>query len=147
MYTIVPLGVVGDIMQQCEDMVGHFAFSDLLTWLTALIQDLPKVIADAGITAPSLVTGLASMTNFTTMITAVMINALTGITGAGNPDTLTGTAAAAKAAEIALTFLFAQTGPHIRYHIDEVWPGQTYLGLGIQHVRFWSSHYLAAHAA
>lgn len=148
MYTIVPLGVVGDIMQQCEDMVGHFSFSNLMAWLNALITDLPKVIEDAGITAPAVMQGLSGgIGGLATMVLPLLINALTGLIGGGNPDTLTGTAAASKAAVIALTFLFAGTGPHIRYHIDEVWPGQTYLGLGIQHVRYWSSQYLAAHAA
>lgn len=148
MYTIVPLGVVGDIMQRAEDMVGNFQFTDLMTWLQALIRDIPTVVADAGITVPSVVAGLsggpAGLGGF---LIPILLQSLTGLAGGGNPDTLTGPAAAAKAAMLGLMFLFAGTGPHIRYHIDEVWPGQTYLGLGIQHVRFYASQYLAAHAA
>lgn len=148
MYTIVPLGVVGDIMRHCEDMVGEFAFTDMLAWLQALIRDLPVVVADAGITMPAVLGGLAGgPAGLAGFALPLLIGSLGGIIGGGNPDTLTGTAAAAKAAVIALTFLFAGTGPHIRYHLDEVWPGCTYLQLAIQHVRFWSTAYLSQHAA
>lgn len=148
MYTIVPLGVVGDIMRHCEDMVGEFAFTDMMAWLQALIRDLPVVIADAGITMPAVMGALAGgPAGLAGFALPLMISSLGGLIGGGNPDTLTGTAAAAKAAVIALTFLFAGTGPHIRYHIDEVWPGCTYLQLAIQHVRFWSTAYLSQHPA
>lgn len=36
------------------------------------------------------------------------------------------------------------TLPHITYEFAEVWPGQTYLGLAIQHVREYSSRAVAA---
>jgi peptidoglycan hydrolase-like protein with peptidoglycan-binding domain len=147
-YTIVPLGVVGDLMRHCEDMVGEFSFTDMMTWLQALIRDIPIVVADAGITMPAVLKGLSSgPAGFAGFLLPLLISSLSGFIGGGNPDTLTGTAAAAKAAVIALTFLFAGTGPHIRYHIDEVWPGCTYLQLAIQHVRFWSTAYLSQHPA
>jgi len=36
------------------------------------------------------------------------------------------------------------TLPHITYEFAEVWPGQTYLGLAIQHLRDWSLRAIAA---
>jgi hypothetical protein len=39
------------------------------------------------------------------------------------------------------------TAAHIEYHLREVWPGMTYLGLAIQHVHDWVNQYYAhAHA-
>jgi hypothetical protein len=50
-----------------------------------------------------------------------------------------GIAAAIQAAVLGIQFLCWQppTAPHIEYHIREVFPGQTYLPLAIQHVRDW----------
>jgi hypothetical protein len=51
-----------------------------------------------------------------------------------------GIAAAVAAAIDALIFFCAPpfpTAPHCEYHVREVWPGQTYLGLAIQHVHDW----------
>ncbi|ASZ75177.1 lysin B [Mycobacterium phage MissWhite] len=46
-----------------------------------------------------------------------------------------------EAASIAIGFVAQNppTAPHIQYEFREVWPGQTYLGLAIQHVRDWAS--------
>ena len=70
-----------------------------------------------------------------------MLGSITALAGKGDPSKLTGPAAAVKAAQIALQFATAQppTAPHIQYEFREVWPGQTYLGLAIQHVRDWAS--------
>jgi hypothetical protein len=52
-----------------------------------------------------------------------------------------GIAAAIQAAILGIQFLCWQppTAPHIEYHLREVFPGQTYLQLGVQHVRDWAS--------
>ncbi|GFG83330.1 hypothetical protein [Mycolicibacter algericus] len=44
-------------------------------------------------------------------------------------------------------FVIDGTRPHIEYHLREVWPGQTYLGLAVQHVRDWASRAAPAAAA
>jgi hypothetical protein len=36
------------------------------------------------------------------------------------------------------------TAPHCEYHVREVWPGMTYVGLAIQHVHDWINQYAAA---
>jgi peptidoglycan hydrolase-like protein with peptidoglycan-binding domain len=43
-------------------------------------------------------------------------------------------------------FVIDGTRPHIEYHLREVWPGQTYLGLAVQHVRDWCSRVAPATA-
>ena len=35
------------------------------------------------------------------------------------------------------------TAPHCEYHVREVWPGMTYVGLAIQHVHDWANQYAA----
>ncbi|AHB31874.1 lysin B [Mycobacterium phage Aragog] len=49
--------------------------------------------------------------------------------------------AAFKAADVAIKFATSNppTAAHIQYEHREVWPGQTYLGLAIQHVRDYAS--------
>lgn len=65
----------------------------------------------------------------------LILNSLVGLLD-GEPDDL---AAAINAAVVAIKFAAAGTAPHITYETAQVWPGQTYLGLAIQHVRDWSS--------
>ena len=57
-----------------------------------------------------------------------------------------GIAAAIAAAIDGLIFLCQAppTAPHIEYHIREVWPGMTYVGLAIQHVHDWARSYASA---
>jgi hypothetical protein len=52
-----------------------------------------------------------------------------------------GIAAAIHAAILGLQFLCQSppTAPHIEYHLREVFPGQTYVGLAIQHVTDWAA--------
>jgi hypothetical protein len=56
-----------------------------------------------------------------------------------------GIAAAIEAAILGIQFMCWQppTAPHIEYHIREVLPGQTYVQLGIQHVRDWAARVTA----
>ncbi|SIN52109.1 Uncharacterised protein [Mycobacteroides abscessus subsp. abscessus] len=71
----------------------------------------------------------------------MVLGGLQGLLGWGDINKLTGPAAAAQAALIALRFVTTSppTAAHIQYEYREVWPGQTYLGLAIQHVRDWAS--------
>ena len=58
-----------------------------------------------------------------------------------------GIAAAIAAAVDALIFFCSPpfpTAAHCEYHIREVWPGQTYVGLAIQHVHDWVRTYTEA---
>lgn len=61
-------------------------------------------------------------------------------------EALTDPLAAFQAVGIAGGFVATNppTLPHITYEFAEAWPGQTYLGLAIQHVRDWSSRAVAA---
>lgn len=65
----------------------------------------------------------------------MIINSLTGLLD-GNPD---GLAAAINAAVVGIKFAAAGTAPHITYEFAEAWPGQSFLGLGIQHLNYWAS--------
>jgi hypothetical protein len=58
--------------------------------------------------------------------------------------TIEGIACAIAAAIDGLIFFCAPpfpTAAHCEYHIREVWPGMTYVGLGIQHVHDWIRTY------
>lgn len=56
-----------------------------------------------------------------------------------------GIAAAIQAAVLGIQFLCwtPPTAPHIEYHLREVLPSQTYVELGVQHVRDWANRILA----
>jgi hypothetical protein len=55
--------------------------------------------------------------------------------------TLAGITAAIQACVLGIQFVCWQppTAPHIEYHIREVFPGQTYVQLAIQHVHHWAT--------
>jgi hypothetical protein len=60
--------------------------------------------------------------------------------------TVRGISAAIAAAVDALIFFCSPpfpTAAHCEYHIREVWPGMTYVGLAIQHVHEWVRNYAA----
>jgi len=71
------------------------------------------------------------------MLLSAMPGLIAGVTGGANAS-LTGPPAAAQAAIIGMKFLMTGTAPHIEYHLRQVWPGQTYIGLATQHVRDWA---------
>lgn len=106
MYTSVPSGPVGDIMDTAYEMVTQFQLTDILGTAQAILTQIP-VIIDEAVRAP---------------------------------------AAAIQAIDIALRFATSSppTAAHIQYEFREVWPGMTYLGLAIQHVRDWASRVAAA---
>ncbi|MEZ0350981.1 peptidoglycan-binding domain-containing protein [Mycobacterium sp. pR1184] len=140
MYARVPRGKTGEIMQDAYDMVTNFSFRDPVSAAQAIVKAIPEIAEDSGIEVPDALKAVAGgVGGIAQYMIPLLLAGLAGLIGLGNPDTLTGTAAAAAAARIGLTFLAAGTGPHIRYPFDEVWPGQTYLGLAIQHVRDWAT--------
>lgn len=138
MYARIPLGKTGEIMQDAYDMVTRLELSNLVVTAQSVVAAIPEITADAGIAVPDALGALANgVPGLIGWGLPLLTGALGGLIGGGNPDTLTGTAAAAAAARIALTFALdtPPTRPHITYEFAEVWPGQTYLGLAIQHVR------------
>lgn len=149
MYARVPLGKTGEIMQDAYDLVTRVELANPVATVQNMVAVIPEICADAGILVPDILGALSNGTPGLAGYGAQLLaGALAGLIGRGNPDTLTGTAAAAKAAQIALTFALDNppTKPHITYEFAEVWPGQTYLGLCIQHVREWASRVIPAAA-
>lgn len=142
MYGRIPRGKTGEIMQGAFDLVTHTEFGDLPTTARNFVTVVPEIAADSGIAVPDALGALSNgIPGLTMWGLPLLIGALGGLIGVGNPDDLTGTAAAAAAARIGLTFALDQppTKPHITYEFAEVWPGMTYLGLAIQHVRDYAS--------
>lgn len=141
MYTQVPGGVAGDIMDDVYEEVTRFAFRDIMQVTTRMVQAIPGIAAKAGISLPGAFAALAGGPfGIAAFAIPLMLTSIGGFIPGGDPNKLTGTAAAAKAATIGLKFLFAGTGPHIRYHIDEAWPGgPTFVQLCTMHVRDWCS--------
>lgn len=145
-YTQKPRGVVGDIMDDVYEEVTRFAFRDITLVASRMVAAIPAVAGKAGISLPGAFAALASgpfgIASFTVPL---LLSSIGGFVPNADPDTLTGTAAAAKAATLGLKFLFAGTGPHIRYHLDEAWPGgPTFVDLCRMHVRDWCSRPAAA---
>ncbi|WP_421845537.1 hypothetical protein [Mycobacterium sp.] len=197
MYTSVPDGPAGDIMDTVYEMVTRVELSDPLATAQAIIPRIPVILEEAGIDLPAIFgvltgqlpvpsapastagalgaasTGIAgalggvvggpagagiaaALTGSATAVAAVgipiVISGLRGVIGTvvgGTNANLSGPAAAAQAAIIGLQFIASQppTAPHIQYEFREVWPGQTYLGLAIQHVRDYSSRFVPASLA
>lgn len=140
MYAQIPGGVTGDIMDDVYEEVTRFAFRDILQVAVRMMSAIPTIAAKAGISLPAVFAALAGgPLGLVGYALPLLLASIGGFVPGGDPDKLTGTAAAAKAATIGLTFLFQGTGPHIRYHLDEAWPGgPTFLQLAIQHVRDWA---------
>lgn len=142
MYGNIPLGDTGDIMDNFYDGITSTQLSDPIGTTKALTKMILESLETAGVPLPEILKGLAggfpALINMGISVLVAMLPGLIASAG-GNINKLTGPAAAAQAAIIALRFLASGTAPHINYHTWEVWPGQTYLGLGIQHVRDWCS--------
>jgi hypothetical protein len=138
MYADVPDGPTGDIMDTAFDMVVGTQLTDPAATAKAILLNIPIILKEAGIDIPDILKGLAvgGGPGLAHVLLPFLADMLPGLLGGGTP---TGPAAAVQAAVIGLRFLAAGTGPHIRYHLDEIWPGQTYLGLAIQHVRDWAT--------
>lgn len=143
MYTNVPLGDAGDIMTAIYQAVTDTQLSDPIGTLRAIIAAIPKVLLEAGVSIPLLTqVGAGAMSGnpaaLAGVLLPVLVSTLPALIGAAAGGPLTGPAAAVQAAIIALKFAASGTAAHINYHAWEVWPGQTYLGLAVQHVRDWA---------
>lgn len=142
MYGNVPLGVTGEIMRGCYDIITQVELSDPLGTARAILPLIPQVAEQAGIPLPKVLRSLLDGTPGSGLLGIGGPAVLSLLGGIGrDASTLTGTAAAARAARIALQFATSNppTAAHIEYHRREVWPGQTYLGLAIQHVRHYAT--------
>lgn len=138
MYAQVPGGVVGDIMDDVYAEVSKFAFTDLMQFTIRMVTVIPTVAAKGGISLPGALASLAGgPAGFLGFALPLALGALGGLIPMGKPaDQLVGTAAAAKAAVLALEFLFAGTAPHIRYEFDAAWPGgPTFVDFAAMHFR------------
>ena len=143
MYTNVPLGDAGDIMTAIYQAVTDTQLSDPIGTLRAIIAAIPKVLLEAGVSIPLLTqVGAGAMSGnpaaLAGVLLPVLVSTLSALIGAAAGGPITGPAAAVQAAIIALKFAASGTAAHINYHAWEVWPGQTYLGLAVQHVRDWA---------
>lgn len=147
-YGKVPRGKVYEICSGAYNMVTDFAFTDLVAFMGSVVKNVPAIAEDAGISVPAALGALAGgPIGLGGFAIPLLIGGLQGLIGVGNPEQLTGTAAAGYAGRIALQFYAAGTRPHVTYHEAEVWPGCTYLQLGIQHARYWAGQYLGLSAA
>lgn len=143
MYGNVPLGDTGEIMHTAYDMVTQVELSNIIDTTKRLIPLIMEIMEEAGIELPAVLAGLGGgIPGLISFGLPILIGMLPGLIAGigGNTADLTGPAAAAQAAIIALKFMASQppTAPHIQYEFRQVWPGQTYLGLASQHVRDWS---------
>lgn len=143
-YTNIPLGGTWSICNDVYKYITDLSMDDPLGLMIKMLPMMLQVMEDAGITLPFIGGALGSLTNpvaliglMLPMLVAMLPGLIGGIAGGGGQ--LTGPAAAAQAAILGMKFLIAGTGPHINYHVNEVWPGQTYLGLATQHVRDWAA--------
>ncbi len=147
MYAQIPGGVVGDIMDDVYDEVTRFAFREIPQATLRIVSMIPAVATKAGIQLPAAFAALAGgPAGLALYALPLLIQSLGGFIGSHDrAEELVGTAAAAKAATIALTFLFQGTAPHIRYHLDPAWPGgPTFVQLAVQHVRDYAQRALVA---
>lgn len=139
MYSSVPDAKSGEIMQNFFDIVTGIELSDPAS-LTVILDEIPEILEDAGVTVPDLIKLLGgdqgewnkAGNNAFTFIVNSIVGAISG--------KQQGLGAIIEAIVCALQFVATQppTAPHIQYEFREVWPGQTFLGLAIQHVREYS---------
>ncbi|MDV6975326.1 hypothetical protein [Mycobacterium intracellulare] len=149
MYTAVPDNATGDVLQDGYDGITNVELSDPLTTAQTIIQMILRIMADSGIGLPSIATSvLTGPAGIVSWLIPFLISALKGLVdgisgknlGANGPSAEAGV----EAAMIGLKFVADNppTRAHITYEFGEVWPGQTYLGLAIQHVRDYASRVL-----
>lgn len=131
LYTNVPRGQVGQICRDAYGMVVNTEVADPIATAMRVPPYILQLLDDSGIQLPPNIPGIIAG-GFAGLL-AGLIPALVPMAGDNE------TAAAAQAAILGLRFAAAGTGPHIQYHVNEVWPGQTYLGLAVQHVRDWGA--------
>lgn len=147
MYGNIPVpipGGTGDLMETVYDIVVQAGMTDFLGTVQRMIPHLIELLQDSGVlaTAAGLGPVLLNPVAAVPLLLPILVQALPGLiagVGGGVGGELTGPAAAVQAAIIGMRFLLSGTRDHISYHVDEVWPGQTYLGLAVQHVRDWAA--------
>ncbi|MBU8830815.1 hypothetical protein [Mycolicibacterium goodii] len=134
MYANTPGGDVGDVIRKVQEMVMNTTVSDPIGTVRKMIPLLLQLLDEAGVEFPF-------------VIPLLVTNALAGLLAAflpGLPAAMSGgeTGAAVQAAIVALKFFASNppTAAHISYEWREAWPGMSYLSLGIQHVRDWSTN-------
>lgn len=144
-----PLGTFGAILQKVPDILTHVGIlGDARHKVSEPVNNLLGVASQIlfqprNQAQPDLFGGLLSGNpnawNSLGLANPIglVLNSLTGLLD-GQPDDL---AAAINAAVVAIRFAASGTAPHITYETAEVWPGQTYLGLAVQHVRDWGSRF------
>ncbi|CRZ16342.1 peptidoglycan-binding domain-containing protein [Mycolicibacterium neworleansense] len=131
-YANVPLGDVGDVCRQGQNIVMDTTVSDPIGMMQKVIPHLIKILDEAGVDLPPNPLGILNG------VWAGLVSSL--LPGVVPAQFGSETAAAVHAARLALTFFAAQppTRPHITYEFVDVLPGRTYLQLGIDHVRDWA---------
>ena len=138
LYANTPLGDVGEVCAEAYKLVMQLQFTDLGALASAFIQNLMRLLDEAGIDAKGLQTP--------DRIVGGLIGGLIGslapqlapiVTAQQNPEAV----AAAQAAVLGLRFAATNppTAAHITYEWAEAIPGLTYLGLAIQHVNHWAA--------
>lgn len=136
LYTNASGGQIGDVLRAAYRLVMDTEVSDPLGTLRKLIPNLLRLLDESGvnlpfINIPTIITGAIAG-----LVLAFLPDEITRFLGLGDNET----AAAVQAAIEALRFFIGPppTRDHITYEFAEVWPGQTYLGLGAQHIRDWA---------
>lgn len=167
-YTDVhPLGDVVAICRAVYQGVMNASLSDPLGTITAMLPVFFQIVEDVmgvnaltgllggggllgGVGALGALGGLAGLGGLGGLLGLLpVLGGLLGhpaVQGAVNTVPVPGAGglsvgpiAAIQAAVLAIQFFGSGTAPHVNYHVNEVWPGMTYLGLGIQHVHDWAS--------
>jgi hypothetical protein len=134
LYANAPLGDVGDICRQGNNIVMDTFISNPVKMMEKIIPHLLRMVDEAGIDLPPNPFGI---------LTGLGVGLLAQLLPTMVPPGVGGeTAAAVTAARLALTFFIGSppTRPHITYDTVEVLSGRTYLQLGVDHVRNWAGH-------
>ena len=137
LYTSASGGEIGDVLRAAYRLVMDTEVSDPLGMLRKLIPNLLRLLDEAGVDLPLInIPGMVSGA-LAGLLLAFLPDEIGKLLGMGDNET----AAAVQAAVEALRFFIGPppTRDHISYEHAEVWPGQTYLSLGAQHIRDWSA--------
>ena len=135
-YTNAPGGEAGDVMRAAYRIVMGTQVADPIVTIRRILPHIIELIQEAGVRPDvpldKILTGAGAG-----LLAAVLPVDLANLLRAGSTET----AGAVQAAILALRFFADGTRPHIEYEHREVWPGQTYLGLAVQHVQHWWSEH------
>ena len=131
-YANVPLGDIGDVCRQGNNIVMDTKVSDPIGMMQKMIPHLLRILHESGVDLTPNPIGILTGV-FAGLVAAMLPGVMPNVGGE--------TAAAVQAAKLALIFYAGPppTRPHITYDTVEVQPGRTYLQIGVQHVRDWSA--------